>query len=74
MVDETTPSSASTGNPLDAVKAQIAEFMRHLIQPHTRSFNLTVAAAVAIITGIFGTIVLLMIMVATNFNLLSLIE
>jgi len=61
-------------NPLSVVKAQIAEFLRRMIQPHTLTFNLGVAAAVGIITAIFGTIILLMVMVATNFNLLNIIE
>jgi hypothetical protein len=61
-------------NPLSVVKAQIAEFLRRMIQPHTLTFNLSVAAAVGIITAIFGTIILLMVMVATNFNLLNIIE
>jgi hypothetical protein len=63
-------------NPLSVVKAQIAEFLRRMIQPHTLTFNLSVVTAVGIITAIFGTIILLMVMVmvATNFNLLNIIE
>lgn len=72
MVDE--PAAPAPENPLTAVKAQIASFLQKIIQPHTTSFNLTVAAAVGIITVVFATIILLMIMVAANFNLLSLIE
>jgi hypothetical protein len=68
------PTAPATVNPLTQVKAQVAEVLRRLIQPHTLSFNLTVAAVAGIITVIFATIILLMIMVAANFNLLSLIE
>jgi hypothetical protein len=71
MSDNTAPASA---NPLDAVKAQVAAFLRRMIQPHTLSFNLTVAAVAGIITVVFATIILLMVMVAANFNILSLIE
>jgi hypothetical protein len=61
-------------NPLAIVKAQVAEFMRRMIQPHTLSFNLTVAAVAGIITAAFVTITLLIVMVAANFNVLGLIE
>jgi hypothetical protein len=66
-----TPASE---NPLTQVKAQIGEFLRHWIQPHTTTFNLTVAAVAGLITVIFGTIILLMVMVAANFNIFNIIE
>jgi hypothetical protein len=71
MVEPTAPAPE---NPLTAVKAQIASFLQKIIQPHTLSFNLTVAAAVGIITVIFATIILFVVMVAANFNLLGWIE
>jgi hypothetical protein len=61
-------------NPLSVVKAQIAEFLRRMIQPHTLTFNLSVVAAIGVISAVFGTIILLMVMVAANFNLLNIIE
>jgi hypothetical protein len=67
-------TASVSGNPLDIVKAQVAEFMRRMIQPHTRTFTLTVAALAGLITAIFVTIILLVIMVAANFNILDLIE
>lgn len=66
--------TTATENPLSQVKAQIGELFRRLIQPHTTSFNLMVAAIAGIITLVFGVIILLLIMVAANFNLFNIIE
>jgi hypothetical protein len=50
-----------------------ALFSRH-VHPHLTPFNMTVAAVVALVTGGFVTLILLMVMVAANFNLLAAIE
>jgi hypothetical protein len=44
------------------------------VKPHFTPFNLTIAAVVGVVTGGFVTLILLMLMVATNFNLLGAIE
>ncbi len=60
--------------PLDEVKAQARPAFMLLIQPHTMPFHVAAAAIAGLITVVFITITLLMIMVATNFNLLDWIE
>ena len=66
--------TASTPSPLDGVKAQARAAFQLLIKPHTMPFHLAAMALVGVITGIFAVIILLMIMVATNFNVLDFIE
>ncbi len=48
-------------------------FQRH-IKPHLTGFNFAIAALIALVTGGFTTLILLMLLVATNFNLLGAIE
>ena len=63
-----------TENRRPTVRAQIGEFIRCAVQPHATTFNLTVVALVGIISLVFGAIILLLVMVAANFNILNLIE
>ena len=48
-------------------------FHQH-IAPRLTVYNLTIAAVVAVVTGGFATLILLMLLVGTNFNLLGAIE
>jgi len=52
---------------------------RHLlferrIKPHLTGLNFAIAALIALVTGGFTTLILIMLLVATNFNLLGAIE
>ena len=71
MVETTAPANP---NPLSGIKTRVGHFFRGMIQPNTLSFNLTVAAVAGTLTALFGTIILLMVMVAANFNILQFIE
>jgi hypothetical protein len=64
----------ATNDPLAPVKAQLNAAFQLLIKPHTMPFHVAAAALAGVITVVFLVIVLLMIMVATNFNLLNWIE
>jgi hypothetical protein len=69
MAEATVPST-----PLEQIKAQARAAFQLLIKPHTMPFHVAAAALAGGITVVFLTIILLMIMVATNFNLLNWIE
>ena len=60
--------------PIEDVRAQARAAFQLLIKPHTMPFHLAAAALSGVITVIFLVITLLMIMVATNFNVLDWIE
>jgi hypothetical protein len=64
----------ATNDPLAPVKAQLSAAFQLLIKPHTMPFHLAAAALAGVITVVFLVVVVLMIMVATNFNLLNWIE
>jgi hypothetical protein len=64
----------ATNDPLAPVKAQLSAAFQLLIKPHTMPFHLAAAALAGLVTVVFLVITLLMIMVATNFNLLNWIE
>jgi len=64
----------ATNDPLAPVKAQLHAAFQLLIKPHTMPFHVAAAALAGLITVVFLVITLLMIMVATNFNLLNWIE
>ena len=61
-------------SPLDEVKAQARAAFMLLIKPHTMPFHVAALAIAGLITVVFIVITLLMIMVATNFNILDWIE
>jgi hypothetical protein len=61
-------------SPFDEIKAQARAAFMLLIKPHTMPFHVAAAVIAGIITMVFITITLLMIMVATNFNILDWIE
>jgi hypothetical protein len=60
--------------PFDEIKAQAYGAFQLLIKPHTMPFHVAAAALAGLVTVLFLVITLLMIMVATNFNLLNWIE
>jgi len=59
--------------PSPKLEAARALFHKH-ITPHLTGLNLAIAAVIALITVGFGVITVLMILTATNFNVLSWIE
>jgi hypothetical protein len=69
MAEATTPST-----PLDQIKAQGRAAFQLLIKPHTMPFHLAALAMAGLVTTVFIVIILLLIMVATNFNPLDFIE
>jgi len=60
--------------PIEDVRAQARAAFQLLIKPHTMPFHVAAAALSGLVTVVFIVITLLMIMVATNFNLLDFIE
>ena len=66
--------SAPTSSPLDSLKAQARGAFQLLIKPHTMPFHVAAMVVAGLITGVFVVIILLMVMVATNFNLLDWLE
>jgi hypothetical protein len=67
-------SSTSPGKIFANVKAEGTVIFRRLIQPHTTSFNLIVLAVAGAVTTAFAVVILLMILVATNCNILGAVE
>jgi len=59
---------------LTTALADSVVFFRRYLQPHTTPFNFITAALIGAITAGFLVLTLLMILVATNFNLLGAIE
>lgn len=74
MEDQPASTLPRHPSPLDEVKAQARAAFMLLIKPHTMPFHVAALAIAGLITGFFITITLLMIMVATNFNILDWIE
>ena len=74
MAADSAPVVVHHHTPLDEAKAQARAAFKLLIKPHTMPFHLAAAALAGLITTVFGVIILLMIMVATNFNILDWIE
>lgn len=60
--------------PIEDVRAQARAVFQLLIKPHTMPFHVAAAALAGLVTVVFLVITLLMIMVATNFNVLDWIE
>ena len=59
--------------PAPKLEKARAQFHRH-ITPHLTGLNISIAAAIALITVGFGLITVLMILTATNCNVLNWIE
>jgi hypothetical protein len=70
------PSAPTTHphTPIEDVRAQLRAAFQLLIKPHTMPFHVAAAALAGLVTVVFLVITLLMVMVATNFNLLDWIE
>jgi hypothetical protein len=49
-------------------------WLQRRIQTHVRPYHLAVGAVVGLVTAIFAVVIVLMILVATNFNVLGWIE
>jgi hypothetical protein len=64
----------ATNDPLAPLKAQLNAAFQLLIKPHTMPFHVAAAALAGLITVGFLVLTLLVIMVATNFNVLNWIE
>ena len=65
------PEVIPNRNP--ALPGPRALFDRH-VRPHLTPFNLSIAALIGLITALFGAITLILILVATNFNVLGWME
>jgi hypothetical protein len=68
------PPTPVQHTPIEDVRAQARAVFQLLIKPHTMPFHVAAAALAGLITVVFLVITLLMIMVATNFNVLGWIE
>jgi len=64
----------ATSTPFDQLKAQGRAAFQLLIKPHTMPFHVAATVLAGLVTGVFIVVILLMIMVAMNFNLLDFIE
>jgi hypothetical protein len=66
-----------SSTPVTAVSRATTEgkvlFDRH-VKPHLTPFNFSIAAVIALVTGGFATLIVIVLLVATNFNLLGAIE
>ncbi len=67
-------AEVTSSTPLDQLKAQGRAAFQLLIKPHTMPFHLAATLVAGLITTVFLVIILLMVMVAMNFNLLDFIE
>ena len=65
--------ASTTPKPLIA-SGFVTFLARTFGQPRLTSFNIMVGGILFALTGFFVTVILLVIMVATNFNLLNVIE
>jgi hypothetical protein len=71
-MDESAPTPRN--DPLAPVKAQLYAAFQLLIKPHTMPFHIAAMAIAGLLTGVFIAITLLIVIVATNFNVLGWIE
>jgi hypothetical protein len=67
-------AEATSSTPLDQIKAQARALFQLLIKPHTMPFHLAAMVVVGLVTTVFLVIILLLVMVAMNFNVLDFIE
>ena len=66
-------TSAPQVTPPATFPARLA-WLQHNIQARVRPYHLVVGATLGLVTGLFAAAILIMILVATNFNLLGWIE
>jgi hypothetical protein len=49
-------------------------WLQHRIQARIRPYHLAIGALVGLITAVFGTVIIVLLLIATNFNVLGWME
>jgi hypothetical protein len=67
-------SAKKSLSAVEWIDEQRHRFFELQIKPHLTGLNFSIAALIALVTGGFAVLIIIMLLVGTNFNLLGAVE